>query len=202
VQDNEGKSFLFIFLTIYAKISLMKLLNLIIISSMIFLIQNSQALVIGIGSGGLTPHFGKTKKNYCNQWNDSGIIYNQSNYITIASGKWAFTAFEGEDSICSPIDGFMIHYGLHFRERMDVSFIFGRYLYNHNNWVEHARKTPEDIEAPSPVKASINGHRFIPVVGIQVGLHLIRSRSGFSLVLNNLLTPVITNHSLMMQMRF
>jgi hypothetical protein len=180
----------------------MNLLKIILIFLFTLVTSTSHALVIGLGSGGLTPHFGKTKKNYCNQWNDSGIIYNQSHYITIASGNWAFTAFEGEDSICSPIDGFMFHYGLHFRERMDVSFIFGRYLYNHDNWVEHARNTPEDIDAPAPVRASIDGHRFIPVVGIQVGLHLIRSRSGFSLVLNNVLTPVITNHSLMMQMRF
>jgi hypothetical protein len=180
----------------------MNLLKITLIMILLLLTQLTHALVIGVGAGGLTPHFGKTKKNYCNQWNDSGVIYNQSRYITVAHGRWAFTAFEGEDSICSPIDGFFFHYGVYFRERLDVSVILGRYLYNHDNWVEHALKTPEDIEAPSPVRASIDGHRFIPVVGIQIGLHLIRSRSGFSLVLNNVLTPVITNHSLMLQMRF
>jgi hypothetical protein len=180
----------------------MDLLKIFLIIFIAVFSLNGEALVIGLGSGGLTPHFGKSKKNYCNQWNDSGIIYNRSRYIMIAKGNWAFTAFEGEDSICSPIDGFFFSYGFHFRERMDFSVIFGRYLYNQQNWKDHAARTPDDVRAPSPFTASIDGHRFIPVVGLQVGIHLVRSNTGWSLVLNNVLTPVITNHSLMLQMRF
>lgn len=170
--------------------------------SLILIPSFAHALAIGIGAGGLTPHFVDSKMNYCNQWNDTGIIANKSTYLTIASGRYMFTIMKGNDSICSDIQGMMITWGFKFEERLDMGIIFGGYDYIQENWDEHARNTPDGVDAPSPVTIEIDGNRFVPILGLQVGLHLIRSSSGWSLVLNNILTPVITNHSLMFQVRF
>lgn len=176
-------------------------MRLIILIALIFSTQ-VYSLAIGIGAGGLTPHFVSSKRDYCNQWNDTGIIANKSTYLTIASGKYMVTFMKGNDSICSDIEGMFITWGFKFEERMDMGIIFGGYGYIQENWDAHALTTPDGVSAPTPVTIKIGNERFVPVLGLQVGLHLIKSSSGWSLILNNILTPVIFNHSLMLQWRF
>lgn len=141
------------------------------------------------------------QKNYCNQWNNTGIIVNKTYYVRILFGTMGITYLRGNDSICSEIEGIFINYTLSEGEVIDLSVLAGGYAYNKTNWVEHAKKTPSDIEAPAPVSAKYFGRDIVPVLALEVSVHLIR-REHWSLKLNNQLTPVITNHSLAYEYRF
>jgi hypothetical protein len=179
-----------------------KYMKVIVILFFILLPAQALSFAIGIGAGGITPHFVSGKRDYCNQWNDTGIITNKSRYITLASGRWMMTIAEGEDSICSKIQGLMFTWGFKFEERLDVGIVFGGYNYIQKNWTAHELKAPDGVDSPTPFTIRIGKERFVPIGGIQVGLHLIRSADGWSLILNNILTPIVFNHSLMVQYRF
>lgn len=169
----------------------------------IFIFSISAHATIGfqLGTGGLTPHFTSTKKNYCNQWNNTGIIANKSYYLRLLFGTMGITYLQGNDSICSEIEGLFINYTLSEGEVVDLGIIAGGYAYNETNWEIHSQKTPSDIDAPSPVSARYYGRAIVPVLALEVAVHLIR-RDTWSLKLNNQLTPVITNHSLAFEYRF
>lgn len=155
-----------------------------------------------LGAGGITPHFSTSKKNYCNQWNNTSIIANKSYYLRAEFGKhWGFTYLKGEDSICSPIDGLFIHYMFKRTKLVDVGITVGGYEYDTKNWDKHAEETPADIDAPSTLLADVNGKDVVPILALDVGLHLIRRKS-WSLKLNNIFTPIIFNHSLAYEYRF
>lgn len=170
---------------------------------LIFLFSFNAYATLGfqLGTGGLTPHFTSTKKNYCNQWNNTGIIANKSYYLRFLFGTMAVTYLQGNDSICSEIEGLFIHYTLSEGEVIDLGVVTGGYSYNKTNWEVHAEKTPTDIDAPAPVSAKYFGRDIVPVLALEVAVHLIR-REQWSLKLNNQLTPVITNHSLAFEYRF
>lgn len=161
----------------------------------------SYASSIQIGTGGITPHFSAEKKNYCNQWNDTSIIVNKSYYIRYMGERFGISYMVGEDSICSPISGAFLHYLLNSYEVVDIGLTIGAYQYNRNNWKEHALNTPSDIDAPSTLLVEIDGKEHVPVLALDVGIHLIR-RGDWSLKLNNLFTPIIFNHSLALEYRF
>lgn len=154
-----------------------------------------------LGTGGLTPHFSKTKKSYCNQWNNTGIIANKSYYIRFLLGDLAFSYLVGNDSICSEIEGIFLHYTMTQSEYYDLGVNLGGYAYNEENWVKHAQDTPSGIDAPEPVSIDYYGRAVVPVLALDVGIHLIR-RQRWSLKLNNIITPFITNHSLAYESRF
>jgi hypothetical protein len=40
-----------------------------------------------LGFGSITPHFSETKKNYCNQWNNTGLIVNKN--LLFKGWTWA-----------------------------------------------------------------------------------------------------------------
>jgi hypothetical protein len=176
----------------------------IIISLFLFISFSTESYaVVGfqLGTGGLTPHFSGSKRNYCNQWNNSGIIVNKTYYMTLLMGDVAFTYMKGNDSICSEIEGIFLLFNLKESQWWDIGIQVGGYAFNEKNWEDHAAKTPEGIEAPEPLTARINGRAFVPVLALAYNIHLIR-RDSWSLKLNNMLTPVITNHSLAYEFRF
>lgn len=156
---------------------------------------------VELGTGGLTPHFVREKKNYCNQWNNTGIIANKSYYIGFSGEKLGFTYMQGNDSICSPIEGIFLTYYFSRSETWDLGITAGGYSFEMDNWEDHAEKTPESIAAPSPVWTRIGNKTVVPVLAVQANLHLIRS-GNWSFKLNNLLTPIITNHSISLEYRF
>jgi hypothetical protein len=78
---------------------------------------------------------------------------------------------------------------------------FGGYSYEMNHWEDHAEKTPEDIDAPAPVWTRVSGRYVVPVVTLDIAIHLIKENN-WSIKLNNTLTPFIFNHSLSYEYRF
>jgi hypothetical protein len=165
-------------------------------------IQNSvYASNIQLGFGGFTPHFGSTKKNYCNQWNNTGIIVNKSYSLRVMGETYGFTYLVGNDSICSDIEGILFHFILEKDEWIEYGITVGGYAYDEGNWVEHAEKTPDGIDAPEPVQFEYFGRRIVPMLALDVGVQLIK-RDNWSLLLRNLFTPVIFNHSLAVEYRF
>lgn len=150
---------------------------------------------VSLGTGGLTPHFSRTKKNYCNQWNNTGIIVNKSYYIRFEGSTHGITFMTGNDSICSKIDGIFYHYMFNRQDWYDVGITMGGYAFNMENWEKHEAETPDGIKAPQPVHTKVGGKDVVPVLALEYDIHLIR-RENWSLTLNNLLTPIITNHSI------
>ena len=159
------------------------------------------AYSVQLGTGGLTPHFGDSKKNYCNQWNNTGIIANKSYYARFMGEMFGFTYMQGNDSICSEIEGIFIHYIFEKSDWYDMGITFGGYAFNEKNWYDHAEKTPSDIDAPEPVQIDYFGREVVPVIALEVGIHLIK-QDNWSLKLNNLFTPIIFNHSVALEYRF
>jgi hypothetical protein len=159
------------------------------------------AFDLQLGFGGLTPHFASEKKNYCNQWNNTGIIANKSYYLRLLGERLGITYVVGNDSICSEIEGLLFHYVLERGEFADIGITAGGYAYNQDNWDKHKEKTPSGIDAPEPVRTKVGDKDVVPVLALDVGLHLIR-RDSWSLKLNNLFTPIIFNHSIAFEYRF
>ncbi len=162
---------------------------------------SSYSSSVQFGFGGLTPHFVDQKKNYCNQWNDTGVIANKSYYIRIMGEVYGITYMQGNDSICSEIEGLFGHYLFQKSEWYEMGVTFGGYAFNQENWDEHAEDTPSGIAAPEPVQIDYFGREVVPMLALDVGIHLIK-KDNWSLKLNNLFTPVIFNHSLAFELRF
>ncbi len=154
-----------------------------------------------LGTGSLTPHITNSKKPYCNQWNDTGIIFNRTYYIRYGRGNHAVTYMQGEDSICSSIKGGFYTYRFYGGNFLDMGLIAGGYNYKEENWKATNDNRPAGYDTVDLVSVDVFGLEFVPILGIELSLHLIRGRS-WSLKLNNILTPIITNHSLALEFRF
>ncbi len=174
-----------------------------LVFSIIFILFSftSTASSVQLGFGGLSPHFSSSKKNYCNQWNNTGIIANKSYYLRYMLNGIGFTYMRGNDSICSDIEGVFFHYIFKKEEWIEYGVTVGGYAFNEDNWKAHALETPSDIDAPEPVQIDYFGRELVPVLAADVGIHLIK-RDNWSLKLNNLFTPVIFNHSIAFEYRF
>lgn len=168
---------------------------LILILSIVFSTQVLGKRSLQIGFGSITPHITTTKKNYCNQWNNSGVIVNKTYYLSYYVDNIGFTYLTGDDSICSKIEGLFFHYFFSQQDWVEYGITLGGYSYNQTNWDNYAEKTPSGIDAPSPVSIDYFGREVVPVVALSVNFVLVK-RGSFELKLNNLLTPIITNHSL------
>ena len=175
--------------------------KLLLLFSILFTSYQSSAVSLQFGFGGLTPHISTTKKNYCNQWNNSGIIANKSYYIRIMSNGLGLTYMQGNDSICSEIEGIFLHYTFSATDWIETGLLIGGYAFNQQNWNDHKESTPSGITAPQPVQMDYFGREVVPVVALDVSIHLVRKES-FSFKLNNFFTPIISNHSLAFEFRF
>ena len=156
---------------------------------------------VQLGFGSLTPHFSTSKKNYCNQWNNTGIIANKTYYLRFKTGSVGLTYMQGNDSICSPIEGLFGHYTFYDDGWWEYGVTFGGYAFDQKNWDEHAASTPAAIDAPEPVRIDYNGRDIVPVLALDISIRLIK-RPRWSLRLNNLFTPIIFNHSIAFEYNF
>ena len=159
-------------------------------------------LFVNLGAGGLTPHYSfEGKKSYCNQWNNTGAIFNRTQYITLGVGRFSLTYMKGEDSICSPIEGGFFRYDFIQKKYYEWGVVLGGYGYKEENWLRHKEETDPSIKSPEPVSIRLNGDRFVPVLALSFNVHLIRGKRA-SLKLNNLFAVFISNHSLAWEYRF
>lgn len=156
---------------------------------------------IQLGAGSLTPHFPESKKNYCNQWNNTGIIANKTYYFRFQVQKIGVTYMQGNDSICSDIEGLFVNYRFTDDGWWDIGLMLGGYAYDPGAWEDHARDTPGAIDAPDTVSIDYFGRAVVPVVALEVGIRLVK-RDNWSVRLNNLFTPIIFNHSLAWEYSF
>ncbi len=157
--------------------------------------------ILMIGAGGVTPHITHSKKYYCNQWNDTGIIFNRTYYLRVGRDAHSITFMEGEDSICSSITGLFYGYKFSRRVYFDWGFVVGGYTFKQENWDANSDNTPPGFDKVDLFSTEILGFEFVPLIGVELTIHLIKT-SSFSLVVNNILTPIITNHSLAAEFRF
>tara|TARA_Y100000780_G_scaffold155505_1_gene140246 strand:- start:280611 stop:281138 length:528 start_codon:yes stop_codon:yes gene_type:complete len=163
---------------------------------------NTIAASIQFGLGGLTPHISRGEKlNYCNQWNNTGIIANKAFYLRLSGGRYGVTYMQGDDSICSDIEGVFVHYLFSADKWLETGLTVGGYSFEMSNWEEYAEKTPSGVSAPTPAHTKLGSKDIVPVLAFEVAVHLIRSNN-WSLKLNNLFTPFIFNHSLALERRF
>ncbi|MCO4755384.1 MAG: hypothetical protein KC478_12955 [Bacteriovoracaceae bacterium] len=157
---------------------------------------------IQLGFGSLTPHFGDgEKKNYCNQWNNTGIIANKTYYLRLTAKRLGMTYMRGNDSICSDIEGLFVHYIFIADKWWEMGMTVGGYSFEMKNWKEYAEKTPSGVASPTPVHTKFGSKDIVPVLALDVAIHLIRG-DRWSLKLNNQFTPIIWNHSLAYEYRF
>lgn len=156
---------------------------------------------VQLGTGSITPHFSNEKKNYCNQWNNTGIIVNKTYYVRAMVERYGFTYMVGNDSICSPIEGIFVHYMFERYENWEIGMLAGGYAYEQNNWDDHARDTPSGIDAPDPVRTKFGGRDVVPVLALEVNFDLVRG-DRWAVKVNNMFTPVIFNHSIAFEYAF
>jgi hypothetical protein len=121
--------------------------------------------------------------------------------MKLAVDPIGITYMQGNDSICSPIEGVFVHYTLKRYQFIDTELVLGGYSYIRENWEEHAEETPGDIAPPELVHTDFGDKSIVPVLALGVSVHLVR-RESWSVLLNNLFTPIIWNHSLAFELRF
>ena len=101
---------------------------------LLLLSLNVSASYVQLGTGGLTPHINKGEKlNYCNQWNNTGIIANKSYYLRFSAGRWGLTYMQGNDSICSDIEGLFVHYLFTADRWWETGLTIGGYSFEMSN---------------------------------------------------------------------
>jgi hypothetical protein len=121
--------------------------------------------------------------------------------MRITANQIGITYMQGNDSICSPIEGLFLHYIWTKETWYELGMTFGGYSFEMSSWEEYQEETPEGLAAPEPVWTRVDGKYVVPVLALDVAVHLIR-RDNWSLKLNNLFTPIIFSHSLAWEYRF
>lgn len=157
-----------------------------------------------LGFGGLTPHYdvGPGDHNYCNQIGESDIIYNRTYYLRIEGKRDAFTFMAGYDSICSPIEGLFYTLKLYEGKWFGLGLIGGAYEFNMNNWIYEEHHAPAGVLAVYPVYSKVGKNfYFVPVLGAEVNLGLAHAGS-WSLWMNSIITPIISNISISLKKTF
>lgn len=152
----------------------------------------ASAGMIGLGLGGVTTHYTTVDGSihYCNNLKDTGIIYNQSHFIRFGWGTRSLSFLKGKDSICSPIYGVVYSTMITWGENWDLSFLMGGYEFRKRNWDRYAEKIPNGRKPPEPVYMRVGGTTFVPVFAIAFTFRIWKN-----LWLNNIIAPIITNHS-------
>ena len=156
-----------------------------------------------LGAGGITPHY-DTKPgyhNYCNQYGHSGVIHNRTYYLRVEGQRDAFTAMVGQDSICSPIEGFFYSYKVYEGRWFGFAIIAGGYHFQMKNWELHTQNTPSTVVPPSPIYSKERGFYFVPIIAPEFSFGLLHLGS-WSLNLNSIVTPYISNFTLSLKKRF
>lgn len=147
---------------------------------------------------GITTHiFGNSKEVaslYKNKLNDRGIIANPLVGVRLNLDDRIYTVFSGVNSVGLPMAGLLYGRQVEDYRYANISWHVGGYFQNGNDFPE-ATKTCKDGKCYALGRQS----NFMPVVGFNVKFYLYRS-STLSILQNNLLTPIITNHGISISM--
>lgn len=157
---------------------------LFLFASQVFAADNFGYIV-----GGITPHYqkpdGVSRKFFCNELaKDSGIIYNELNSFRYQDGNQAFGFIVGENSYCSPIYGASYSHKIYNSERINSNLTLGFY---------HFKQEGFDF-SEGAYFGRVGNFYFVPIVGAEINIVAYRSRE-FEIQFMNLITPVLTNHS-------
>lgn len=153
---------------------------------------------IELVGGGLTYHVidNGASANFSNKISKDGrLIYTPSVGLKVLNlpGDYTYksaTVFRGLNSVGSPITGGMLGTGLAFGPA-SLGIVLGGYVQNN-----------EDFRAKGiePYSVCGNTNAFVPIAGAEFNLRVPVGENVY-VGLNNLLTPIITNHSLSLGLR-
>lgn len=142
--------------------------------------------------GGLTPHIVKPEGIYakplCNEISQgSGVIYNRVDTYRYSykDSKWSSGAIVGENSYCEPIWGAAQSYRFFDTPRFEMQGTFGFYHFDEEGF---------DF-SQGAYFSKLGDFYFVPIVGVEMNLTLYDGKD-LKVKLMNLITPVITHHSL------
>lgn len=149
---------------------------------------------------GVTYHvldFG-TSNLYSHKLSDDGrLIYTptiglKKTFIDKDYMYHSLAAFHSENSIGSPVWGVMGGVGVHMFDFFNLGLAYGGYVQNNNDFANTGIK---------PYSLAGNTNAFVPLFGFEANFRFDTSDVMF-LGFNNLVTPVITNHSLSLGWRY
>jgi hypothetical protein len=158
----------------------------IFLLALAFLNFNCWALQFEYNIGGVTPHL-KTPPNHnlCNELvSGSNIIFNKTNSYRMESKDFGGGALVGENSYCKPIWGATSYYKMYKTEAMQINGTIGFY---------HFETAGFDFSERAYF-AHVKDFYFVPIAGVEVNFNLYDSKD-FHIKMVNLITPVISNHS-------
>lgn len=156
-----------------------------------------------LGFGGLTPHYGVGPgyHNYCEQIRESDTIYNRTYYARVESEKNALTYMIGYDSICSPVQGLFYTYKVYEGKWFGFGLTAGGYRFNMQNWIYEEYNVPPNKIGVTPIYTKLGTGYFVPVLAAELNFGLFHAGT-WSLWLNALVTPVISNISISLKKTF
>ena len=141
--------------------------------------------------GSLTPHYSRTASDKFDHKTSLGkqIILNPLYAIRhteyLNDYYLAQEFFFGEDSIGSPIAGIGFAKGV-YNKVGELGLVGGTYVSNTKTW---DRAQVETLGVP------VGSHKLVPVMGVEANLNLFRIGE-LQIKLNNLITPVLSNHTI------
>lgn len=165
--------------------------------------QICQATGFQVGFGGLTPHYdvGPGFHNYCHQIGHSNAILNPIYYLRVEGQRDAVTAFLGEDSICSHIEGGFYTLKAYEGKWFGFGFTFGGYHFYMNHWITEENNTPPNKVPVYPVYSKIGNFYFVPLVAPEFNFGLLHAGT-WGLFVNAIVTPIISNVSVSLKKTF
>ena len=136
--------------------------------------------------GGVTPHLvPPPNNNLCGEIGaGSGIIFNKTNSYRIEEGNFGGGALVGENSYCQPIWGATAFYNIHNSRSVQINATVGFYHFDTKGF---------DF-SEGAYFAHVDNFYFVPIAGIEVNFNIYDSKS-YHIKMMNLITPVISNHS-------
>lgn len=108
-----------------------------------------------------------------------------------SSDKWVL--FGGEDSIGSPMFGVYKGYGFQkiSNKGFHGNFLLGMYFFDQRQWDK--RYADSDIRTPSLITGYLGIENVNIIIGIELNYHIPLGKKSF-IKINNIITPLVTNH--------
>lgn len=158
-----------------------------------FLSSYGYANSIELLYGSYTYHLivtGGVERHFVNKVSNDGKLINNALYGIRFNERFdnsyrVYTLFHGENTIGEPMRGFS-YSSLKMLKYVDLGFIIGAYMQDNDKYVQKGIDNFRLTNGP-------NG--LVPIIGLEVNMPVMLSRTIY-LKLNNIITPILTNHSL------